>query len=126
MDTQFQIPKEILAQIDYQNTVNGGMVETTAKAWTTNKGYNMIVKAPTIDPELIKVQVADKRFMVFVPIRVLGGDEYIPHFLVNIPVSPDVDIEKISAKWHENGDLHIEAPFNDWAKGRAHDINIEL
>jgi HSP20 family protein len=126
METQFQIPRDILAQIDYQNTVNGGMVETLAKAWTTNDGYNMVVNAPTIDPEKVQVQVADKRFMVFMPVRVLEGAEYIPHFLVNIPVSPDVDIENISAKWRDNGHLHIKAPFNSWEKGEVYDIDIDF
>jgi HSP20 family protein len=126
METQFQIPRDILAQIDYQNTVNGGMVETLAKAWITDKGYNMVVNVPAIDPEKVQVKVADKRFMVFLPVRVLGGDEYIPHFLVNVPVSPDVDVEHISAKWRDNGHLHISAPYNDWAKGGIRDIDIEM
>jgi HSP20 family protein len=126
METQFQIPRDILAQIDYQNTVNGGMVETLAKAWASKDGYNMVVNVPAIDPEKVQVQVADKRFMVYVPVRVLSGAEYIPHFLVNIPVSPDVDINNISAKWRDNGHLHINAPFNDWAKGAIRDIDIEM
>lgn len=126
METQFQIPREILAQIDYQNTVNGGMVETLAKAWASKDGYNMVVNVPAIDPEKVQVQVADKRFMVYVPMRVLGGEDYIPYFLVNVPVSPDVDINNISVKWRDNGHLHIKAPFNDWAKGEIRDIDIEM
>lgn len=126
MDTQFQIPREVLAQIDFQNTVNGGVVETTTTAWASKEGYNLTLEIPSIDPEKIKVHIANQRFMVYYLVGVLNGEEYIPYYLVNLPLAPEVDIEKITAEWEKDGKLYIKAPFNDWAKGRSHEIDIKL
>ncbi len=124
MKSEISIPKELLAQIDFTNTINGGVVEPTIQAWRENEGYKMAVHAPSVDVDKIQIQAANQRFMVYYMVDVLGGDEQLLHFLVNLPLSPEVDVERISAKF-ENDRLFIRAPFNDWAKGESHHIEID-
>ncbi len=124
MKLDISIPKELLAQIDFANTVNGGMIETTAQAWREEDGYKLVMRAPSIDIEKIQIQTANQRFMVYYMMPVLEGEDELPYFLVNLPLSPEVDVERISAKF-EDGRLFIRAPFNDWAKGESHFVDIE-
>ena len=123
MKTEIQIPKELLAQIDFANTINGGMIETTAQAWQETEGYRMVVNAPTIAADKIRVEVADKRFMVFYTLDVLEGEGQMPYFLVNLPLSPEVDVDGITARF-ENGKIYIRAPFNGWARGERREIDL--
>lgn len=124
MKLDISIPKELLAQIDFANTVSGGMVETNAQAWREEDGYKLVIKAPSVDIDKIQIQTANKRFMVYYMMDVLEGKEQMPYFLINLPLSPEVDVERISAKF-ENERIYISAPFNDWAKGQAHHIDID-
>lgn len=115
MATKIEIPKELLAQIDFSNTVNGGMVEFKGYAGRHNDGYRMVVEAPSVARELIHVEAADKRFLVYYMIDVLDGEGQMPFFLVNLPLAPDVDVDRITARF-DKGKIHIRAPFNDWGK----------
>lgn len=124
MKLDISIPKELLAQIDFANTINGGMIETNAQAWREEDGYKLVLKAPSVDIDKIQIQTANQRFMIYYMIDVLEGKEQMPYFLVNLPLSPEVDVEHISAKF-ENGRIYIRAPFNDWAKGGSHHIDID-
>lgn len=124
MKLDISIPKELLAQIDFANTVNGGMAETKAQAWREQEGYKLVLKAPSVDIEKIQIQTANQRFMVYYMMDVLEGQEQMPYFLINLPLSPEVDVERISAKF-ENGHIYIRAPFNDWAKGESRHIDID-
>jgi HSP20 family protein len=125
MNTQISVPKELLAQIDFNNTVNGGMVQHTATAWQTNEGYHLLLKAPGIDINDLHIKAVDQRFVVYYMIDVLDKTEQMPYYLVNLPLSPEVDLEAISA--HEQGkdSILIIAPFNNWSKGGNLDINIQ-
>ena len=124
MKLDISIPKELLAQIDFANTVNGGVIESKAQAWRETDGYKLVLDAPSIDIDKIQIEAANQRFMVYYMIDVLEGDAQLPYFLINLPLSPEVDIERISAKF-ENGRLLIRAPFNDWAKGESHNVEID-
>ncbi len=124
MKLDISIPKELLAQIDFANTVNGGMVESKAQAWREEEGYKLVLNAPSVDIDKIQIQTANQRFMVYYMMDVLEGEAQLPYFLINLPLSPDVDVDRISAKF-ENGRIFIRAPFNDWAKGESHYIDID-
>jgi HSP20 family protein len=123
MKSEISIPKELLAQIDFANTVNGGMIETQAQAWREEEGYKLVLRAPSVDKDKIEIQAANQRFMVYYMMDVLEGEEQLPYFLVNLPLSPEVDVERISAKF-EDDRLFIRAPFNGWAKGESRNIEI--
>ena len=124
MKLDISIPKELLAQIDFANTVNGGMIETAVQAWREEEGYKLVLRAPSVDIDKIQIETANQRFMVYYFLNVLEGEQMMPFFLVNLPLSPEVDVDKITAKYEDNR-LFIHAPFNDWAKGESRLIDIE-
>ena len=125
MNTNIEIPKELLAEIDFQNTISGGMTDSAVKAWASKEGYKMMIHAPGVNQDDISIEIRDKRFMVFYMLDVLEKTEQMPYFLVNIPLSPDVDINNITARYEDNGRIYITAPFNDWAKGQRREIELE-
>jgi hypothetical protein len=124
MKTEISIPKDLLAQIDFANTISGGMVENKAQAWRDEKGYRLVLDAPSVEADKIQVQVANQRFMIYYFLPVLEGTEALPYFLVNLPMSPEVDIERLTVKY-ENGRVYVKAPFNDWALGNSRFIDMD-
>ena len=60
MKLDISIPKELLAQIDFANTVTGGMIETNAQAWREEDGYKLVLKAPSVDIDKIQIQTANQ------------------------------------------------------------------
>ena len=125
MKASIQIPKEILAQIDFQNTINGGVSETTVQAWASKEGYKMVVKAPGVNPDTIRVKIVDKRFLVYHSVDVMEKTGQLPYYLVNLPLSPEVDVDHITAHYKNDERIFITAPFNDWAKGQHRDIDLD-
>lgn len=127
MKTQINIPRELLAEIDFNNTVDGGRIDTVVTSRTTHNCCYLIVKAPAIDPEKVKVQIVNHRLTVFISINILEGVQKAAHYLANVPISSNIDVSKIQAYWGSDGQLHIKAPFkNDWKYGNPNDINIRL
>lgn len=125
MKSNIHIPSELLAQIDFQNTVNGGMSNALTTGWRDKDGYGMNLKAPSVDIEKIHIETANQRFTVFYLIDVLDGTVQVPYYLVNLPLSPEVDVNNISARLEDDGSISIHAPFNDWAKGMSRHIDID-
>ncbi len=124
-NNKISIPRELLRQIDYNNIISGGVIHPIISAWREEDGYRMLVYAPGVDMEQVQIKAANQHFMMFYPMNVLGGTEQVPHYLVNVPLLPDIDVENISAKLREDGGILIAAPFNDWATGRSHQIDLE-
>jgi HSP20 family protein len=118
------ISKELLAQIDFANTVNGGMTAFNITGGKDEYGYQMNISAPSIDKEKINIEIAEQRFMVYYMIDVLEGEGQMPYFLANVPLLPDVDTKQISARFEE-GKVHIRAPFNELGSGERMGIPLE-
>lgn len=125
MKTQISIPKELLAQIDLNNTLGGGMAEHTAAAWKAKDGYRLMLKTPGVDIDKLHIEAANHRFSVYYMMDILEGAEQVPYYLVNLPLAPEVDIHRISAHLQDDSRVLIKAPFNDWAKGEGREIEIE-
>jgi HSP20 family molecular chaperone IbpA len=125
MTSKIEIPKELLMQADFHNTISGGMIDNKLYASRDSKGYNLAISIPSIDKDKIHVSIANQRFMIYYMIDVLEGDAQMPYFLVNLPLLPDVDIQRITARY-ENNKLHVRAPYSDWAKGISKDISLDV
>ena len=114
MNTKVEISRKLLAEIDFLNTINGGVSETRVKKWASPDSYKIVVKAPGVNPDGLRVDVADKYCRVYHCIDVLEGDEKLYHILATLPLTPDVDTSRISAQCKEDGRIIIIAPFFDW------------
>lgn len=126
MKAQISIPKELLTQIDFQNTINGGTTQPELSAWKDKEGYHLMLKAVGIQPEKIQIRTVNQRFVVYYMIDVLEGTEQVARHLVNLPLSPEVDVNRIVARLEHDGFISIHAPFNDWAKGSNRHIDIDM
>lgn len=125
MYDNISVPKELLANVDFSNTINGGMADFSARAWQENQGYQLTINAPSISPEKIRIEAVNQRFMVYYFLHVRDGEMPVPYMLVNLPLAPEIDVEHISARF-EAGKIHIHAPFNDWSKGERREIDMEF
>ena len=123
MKTELSIPKELLANIDFMNTVNGGMAFPTIKAWQEPEGYRLNIKAPGFDTEKIKIETKDNRFTISYPMSVLEGEAQIPYFFVNFPLDPKVDVSAISARRKKDDSIVLTAPFKGY-EGNENDREI--
>ena len=100
------------------------MALTKAQAWRNEEGYGLIVDAPGVDLDKVKIETGNQRFMIYYLLDVLEGREQLPYFLVNLPLALDVDVEGITAKV-DNGKLVVHAPLNDWNGGPRRQIDID-
>jgi hypothetical protein len=125
METHLSIPKELLAQTDLNNTLGGGMAEHTAAAWRAKDGYRLMLKTPGVDIEKLHIEANNNRFTVYYLMNILEGEQQVPYYLVNLPLSPEVDIHRISAHLQDDNKVLIKAPFNDQAMGEGREIEIE-
>ncbi len=123
MKTELSIPKELLANIDFMNTVNGGMAFPTIKAWQETDGYRLNIKAPGFDIDKIKIETKDNRFTISYPLIVLKGEAEIPYFFVNFPLDPKVDVSSISARRKADNSIALTAPFKGF-DGNENDREI--
>ncbi len=124
MKPQVSISKELLAQIDLSNAINGGVVQVNAQGWKDEEGFHLVLQAPGIAMENLRIETVQQRFVVYHPVEVLNGSMQLPWYLVNLPLLPIVDVDRITARI-EDGQLHVFAPFNDWAKGARKEISLE-
>jgi HSP20 family molecular chaperone IbpA len=120
MKPKIEIPKELLSRFDLLNTVNGGMATQYLEAAKMDDGYRMTIQIPSVAAEDLEVEVVAQHLRVFYHI----GNHIEPFYLVNFPISPDVEIEGITAHV-EDDKLVVFGPFSDWAKGRSRKIDVE-
>ena len=123
MNTLLPIPKELLAGIDFSNTVNGGIAPAEIQAWREENGYKLRLKAPGFDLDKIRIETNKDRFMIFYPIDVLGGEMQYPYFFVNFPLDPNVDVKNIEAKPSGSKGIFLSAPFKSTDELNDEDIN---
>jgi HSP20 family molecular chaperone IbpA len=122
-----EIPRELLMQADFLNTVGGGVSMPLVEASRTEEGYIARIAAPGVSVENMKVDLVNSRLVVYykVPLSESFGEEHVfPYFLVNFPIASDVDYHNITARY-EDRRLIVFGPFNDLAKGLQRNIDIE-
>ncbi len=123
MSTELPIPKELLAGIDFSNTVNGGIAQAQIQAWREEDGYRLRLKASGFNREKIRIETTKDRFMIYYPVDVLGGEMQYPYFFVNFPLDPNVDVKNIEAKPSGARGIFLTAPFKTGDALNNEDIN---
>lgn len=108
MKSKIKIPAEVLMNIDFFNTVNGGMSEPSVKIENVNDGYQVSLKTPGIATDDLQVEVIDNRLVVYhlIPIYRNRPDEETEmksiRLLNNHTIPNHVDIESVSAEYDDN------------------------
>jgi HSP20 family protein len=116
MKPNISIPKEILANIDLANTLNGGRTESTVSVNRGEAGYEVFVKMPGVEPDELQVDIEDGQLWLYTLYPVLREDaaeeeSFLPFTVGNLEIPVDVDVEHISARYRD-GRWRVFLPFH--------------
>jgi len=113
MESKLKIPREMLMNIDFINTVNGGMSEPAIQLERGSDGFEVVVKVPGIDVEDLQLEVVkgkknatNLKLYHLLPIFSQESrddeEQWKTIRFINTFVIPDgVDIENISARYDD-------------------------
>ncbi len=128
MKSNIVIPKEILASIDFNNTVMGGSVEPSVKINESNEAFEIFVKVPSLSPESLKVDIVENKLWLYNLQAVLSNNDtlgFMPKTISSMFLPDNVNRELISAKY-EYGGWKIILPIDHETKGFRKNIDVEL
>ncbi|NIJ53528.1 Hsp20/alpha crystallin family protein [Dyadobacter arcticus] len=140
MESKLKIPQEMLMNIDFINTINGGMSEPAIKLDRGSDGFEVVVKIPGIEVEDLQLEVVkgkrntnNLKLFHLLPIfsqESLAEDEQwkTVRFINTFVIPEGVDLEHISAKYdnalrhlvlflpygNEQGDFHRKVEIERW------------
>lgn len=126
MESKLKIPREMLMNIDFINTVNGGMSEPAIQLERGSDGFEVVVKVPGIEVEDLQLEVVRGKknstnlklyhlLPIFSQESVTEDEQWKTIRFINTFVIPDgVDIESISARYdEERRHLVLTLPFGN-------------
>ncbi|MEA5139024.1 Hsp20/alpha crystallin family protein [Arcicella rigui] len=131
MNKKIEIPKNILANIDFSNTLNGGRVEPNITVNQTEDSYEVFVKVAGLEADHLKVDVDNNRLWLYTLQPVLKKAEqeipenYVPQTIGQLMLPNFVDVENISAKYY-NQQWKIVMPIDDYRKKFKKHIDVEI
>lgn len=131
MNKKIEIPKNILANIDFSNTLNGGRVEPNITVNQTEDSYEVFVKVAGLEADHLKVDVDNNRLWLYTLQPVLKKAEqeipenYVPQTIGQLMLPNFVDVENISAKYY-NHQWKIVMPIDDYRKKFKKHIDVEI
>ena len=113
MESKLKIPRVMLMNIDFINTVNGGMSEPAIQLERGSDGFEVVVKVPGIDVEDLQLEVVKGKknatnlklyhlLPIFSQESHADEEQWKTIRFINTFVIPDgVDIENISARYDD-------------------------
>lgn len=125
------IPRDILANIDFNNTLNGGRVEPNIQVNQTENAYEVFVKVAGLEADHLKVDIENNRLLLYALQPVLKTAEqevpvnYVQQTIGQLMLPNFVDVENISARYH-NHQWKIVMPFDDNRKGFKRNVEVEI
>lgn len=127
MKEKIKIPQEILATIDFNNTVLGGSVEPSVKINEGKEAFEIYLKVPSLSPDKLKVDIVDNKLWLYSLLEVLSQNKtvgFMPKTISSMHLPENIDREHISAKY-EYGGWKIVLPIDSEAKGFNKHIDVE-
>ncbi|SDE27406.1 hypothetical protein SAMN04487996_104228 [Dyadobacter soli] len=138
MESKLKIPREMLMNIDFINTVNGGMSEPSIKLDKGSDGFEVVVKIPGIEVEDLQLEVVKGKrnsnnlklfhlLPIFSQENLPDDEQWKTIRFINTFVIPDgVDIDNISARYDDNHrQLVLFLPFGDEQGDYHRKVDIE-
>lgn len=138
MESKLKIPREMLMNIDFINTVNGGMSEPSIKLDKGSDGFEVVVKIPGIEVEDLQLEVVKGKrnsnnlklfhlLPIFSQENLPDEEQWKTIRFINTFVIPDgVDIDNISARYDDNHrQLVLFLPFGDEQGDYHRKVDIE-
>ncbi|MBO9612455.1 HSP20 family molecular chaperone IbpA [Dyadobacter sp. BE34] len=138
MESKLKIPREMLMNIDFINTVNGGMSEPSIKLDKGSDGFEVVVKIPGIEVEDLQLEVVKGKrnsnnlklfhlLPIFSQENLPDEEQWKTIRFINTFVIPDgVDIDNISARYDDGRrQLVLFLPFGDEQGDYHRKVDIE-
>ena len=138
MESKLKIPREMLMNIDFINTVNGGRSEPSIKLDKGSDGFEVVVKIPGIEVEDLQLEVVmgkrnsnNLKLFHLLPIfsqeNLPDEEQWKTIRFINTFVIPDgVDIDNISARYDDGRrQLVLFLPFGDEQGDYHRKVDIE-
>ncbi|HEV7379416.1 MAG TPA: Hsp20/alpha crystallin family protein [Dyadobacter sp.] len=126
MESKLKIPQEMLMNIDFINTVNGGMSEPAIQLERGSDGFEVVVKIPGIEVEDLQLEVVrgkknstSLKLFHLLPIfsqKSLPAEEQwkTVRFINTFVIPEGVSVENISARYDDsNRHLVLNLPYGD-------------
>ncbi len=105
--------EETLLSIDVNNTVNGGIVQTSVNIEEFSHEYIITIKIPSIKPENLKLRVYNKLLLVLhqmdYEVNLGGRVAPLTQILTKISLSPNAEKQSIDA-FHRKNMLIVYVP----------------
>lgn len=129
MKKKLNIPKEVLMNVDFLNTINGGMSEPSVDIKSKEDAYEITVKAPGIGPDDLEVEIRKDKLLIYhlLPLFTRTGEEnekdlHSIRYISRMVIPSDVEIEGIVARYDDSKRLlKLHLPYND-----VHEIRRKL
>ncbi len=128
MKSKIVIPKEILATIDFNNSIFGGSVEPDIKINEGVSAFELEIRVPSLSADSLKVDIVENRLWLYSMQAVLSNTDnfgFMPKTITNFILPDNIDRENISAKYESNG-WKIVLPIDSEKKGFRKQIDIEF
>lgn len=131
MKKKIVIPRDILANIDFNNTLNGGRSEPKIEISQTDNSYEVLVKVAGLEADHLRMDIDANRLWLYALQPVLKtaeqatAENYVPQTIGQLMLPNFVDVDNISARYH-NHQWKIVMPFDDNRKGFKKQIEVEI
>lgn len=132
MKKKLNIPQEMLMSIDFMNTANGGMSQPILNIENKGNGYEVVVKAPGVEPDDLQVEIMKDKLMIYHLLPVFGKVEGETseirsiRFISKMQIPADVDVENISAHYDDDQRyLKLELPTDQSQQDFHRKVQIE-
>lgn len=128
MKTRNRIGIDYSYAIDYASVINGGSAKSEIDVLRYSDHYLIEIEVPGVRGEDFGLEVNDNNLVIYHWIELdLDSRHYenkkLPRTVRALSIPYDVDIKQISAQYEENR-LKVYLPFNEFANGYRHKINI--
>jgi HSP20 family molecular chaperone IbpA len=124
MESKLKIPQEMLMNIDFINTVNGGMSEPAIQLERGSDGFEVVVKVPGIEVEDLQLEIVkgkkNSSNLKLYHLLPIFSQETLPdeeqwktiRFINTFVIPEGVDVENISARYDDSmRHLILHLPF---------------
>ncbi|KAA6441617.1 Hsp20/alpha crystallin family protein [Dyadobacter flavalbus] len=138
MESKLKIPQEMLMNIDFINTINGGMSEPAIKLEKGSDGFEVVVKIPGIEVEDLQLEVVKGKkntnnlklfhlLPIFSQENISDEEQWKTVRFINTFVIPEgVDVENISAKYNDiSRQLVLFLPYGNEQGDYHRKVDIE-
>lgn len=131
MSHNIKIPREILANIDFSNTLNGGRVEPKIAINQTQHSLEIVVRVAGLEAEHLKMDIEGNHLWLYALQPVLKtaaqavAENFVPQTIGQVELPNFVDVDNISAKYFNN-QWKIVMPFDDYRKDFKKHIDVEI